>query len=135
MEKRIIGLARKAFEMFPHKIEEPKFKVLTRKNFRRLLLRSPIIKHHEGDIKYSPSLSCFKNNGNVEVCFCPEILKNFSDKDDFIIALALHEFYHIWNKILINDESDAIKSENLVHHELGKDFPQYAKLLNSPKIT
>ena len=58
-----------------------------------------------------------------------EILKRINEKDDFIIALALHELYHIWNRIMVNSEEEAIMSENLVHYELGKDFPEYAKLL------
>ena len=128
MEKSIISLARKAFGMFPHTIEEPGFRVLDKKEFASLLLKSPIMKHHKEDLEYSPALSCFKED-KVEVCFCPEIIKYFSNKDDFIIALALHEFYHIWNRILVDTEEDAIMSENLVHHELGKDFPQYARLL------
>ena len=128
MEKRIIALARKAFHLFPHKIDEPKFKVLERDEFEGLLLKSPIIKHHKEDIDFSPALSCFKGD-NVEVCFCPEIIRHFNEKDDFIIALALHELYHIWNRIMVNSEEEAIMSENLVHYELGKDFPEYAKLL------
>ena len=128
MEKRVIGLARKAFHMFPHKIEEPSFKVLGHEEFKELLLKSPIIKHHREDIEFSPSLSYFKRD-KVEVCFCPEIIEHFGGKNDFVIALALHEFYHIWNRILVNTEEDAINSEELVHHELGKDFPKYARLL------
>jgi len=132
MERRIIALAKKAFSMFPKKIEEPEFRVLNKNEFELLLLRSPIIKHHKEDMEYSPALSCFKED-KVEVCFCPEIIKSFSHNEDFIIALALHEFYHIWNRMLVDTEEDAIISENLVHHELGKDFPQYAKLLYYPK--
>lgn len=129
MKKRILTLAKKAFHIFPHNIDEPKFKVLDYEEFKELLLISPIIRHHKEDIEFSPALSYFRGN-NPEICFCPEIIRHFNDKDDFIIALALHELYHIWNRILVNNEQDAMASENLVHHELGKDFPEYAKLLN-----
>lgn len=127
----IIKIAEETFKKFPHKIKKPDFKVTKQKEFVNLLLLSPLILHHKKDIKVTPALTARRNDGVVEVHFCPEILFSFSKSKKFIEALTLHELYHIKNNFKIENEIDAIFSEEKVHEELKNDFPKYENLLES----
>ncbi|QQG38904.1 MAG: hypothetical protein HYS32_00355 [Candidatus Woesearchaeota archaeon] len=134
MKKEVIlRLANEAFKEFPHKIDKPSFQVIHKNDFVKYVLVSPIIRHHKSDINYTPSCSVYRNDDSFEVYFCVEVLlqllNKIEDHAGFVKALTLHELYHIWNRHFVNTEWEALESEAKVHYELGKDFPQYAKLL------
>ncbi len=119
---------------FPKRIEKPAVMFINKKRFSRFLNLMQLKKH----LNKTPCFTAKMKGGNL-IYFCEEIIssltRNFSKKEKkaFIEAITTHELLHIWNKIHVFTEGDAVQSEKLVHLELKNFYPRYFKLLESFK--
>ena len=60
-----------------------------------------------------------------------EVINTITDNSDFVKAIFMHEFYHIYLKSLVKNGSlkEASLSEKRTKSEMRKEFPNLAKYL------
>ena len=116
---------------FKKEIKQPVIMFIEQQRFSKLLDLMELKKH----LHLTPCFVAEMKGGNI-IYYCEEIIQkliNDFSKDKqkiFLEAITLHELFHIWNKIPINDAEEAIASELIVHEEIKKIYPKENKILN-----
>ena len=136
MPSEIFKIAKEAKRAFPYKAQDIEFFIMGKSKFCEYLENSYITKDHKEDYSKTPAfVAHLKKNKNV-IVFCDEIINKLSkklkekEKEELIKALTTHELFHIINKHSIENEYEALKSEEEVHEEFEEEFPEYKKILD-----
>jgi hypothetical protein len=131
MEKEDILLtANDTIINFPKEIHPPLLMFLPERRFSKYLDLMKLKKH----LHKTPCFIAETKGGSI-IYFCEEIInelikKHKVDSKLFVKAITLHELYHEYNNLAINNEDAALFSEELVHQEMKKQFPKEYKFLN-----
>jgi len=131
MEKEDILLtAHDTIVNFPKEIHPPILMFLPEKRFSKYLDLMKLKKH----LHKTPCFVAETKGGSI-IYFCEEIINELIEKEKvdprlFIKAITLHELYHTYNNLAVNNEDAALFSEELVHQEMKKQFPKEYKFLN-----
>ena len=129
-------MAKEAKKEFPYKTGKVEFFLMGKSKFVEYLENSYITKDYKEEYNKTPAFVAHLKKDKNMIVFCEEILdkltKRLKDKDkiDFIKALTTHELFHIINKHSIENEYEALKSEEEVHEEFEEEFPEYKKILD-----
>lgn len=132
--KEIEQIALGAMEKFPQKVKKPVILFIDKKEFSRFLDNMNLTKH----LSKTPCFVAEMKGGDV-IYFCEEVVNSLvkglrrENKVKFVEGVTLHELYHIYNNIPVESRAGAIFSEELVHSELDKDFPEIGKFLKKFK--
>tara|TARA_Y100000310_G_scaffold271315_1_gene285742 strand:+ start:1760 stop:2173 length:414 start_codon:yes stop_codon:yes gene_type:complete len=115
---------------FSKDIKKPVVLFLEKKRFSHFLDMMNLKKH----LSKTPCFVAEMKGGDV-IYYCEEIINEltkgmYKDKKKmFVEAVTIHELYHIWNKIEVGNQEDALFSEELVWEETKKEYPEHYKLL------
>tara|TARA_Y100000310_G_scaffold274256_1_gene290155 strand:- start:310 stop:723 length:414 start_codon:yes stop_codon:yes gene_type:complete len=132
--KEIEDIAVKAMARFPYKVKRPVILFIDKKEFSRFLDNMNLKKH----LGKTPCFVASMKGGDV-IYFCEDIVNGLvkglrrDNKVKFVEGVTLHELYHVYNNIPVGSRSGAIFSEELVHSELDKDFPEIGRFLKKFK--
>jgi len=130
MEEIALG----AIGKFPYKVKKPVVLFIDKKEFSRFLDNMNLKKH----LSRTPCFVASMKGGDV-IYFCEDIVNGLTkglrkdNKVKFVEGVTLHELYHVYNNIPVESRSGAIFSEELVHSELDRDFPEIGKFLKKFK--
>lgn len=125
------GLAKETFGQFPYRIKRPAVLFLNKRQFSKYLSDMALEKHPDKTpcfVAHLPAGDC--------ICFYLGVVNRFvkgkpaSYARLFIHAVVLHELYHIYNRHCFETAKEALKSEEGVHREIEKDFPEIAQMLD-----
>jgi hypothetical protein len=134
MEKEDILLtANDTIVNFPKEIHPPLLMFLPERRFSKYLDLMKLKKH----LHKTPCFVAETKGGSI-IYFCEEIINELIKKEKvnsklFIKAITLHELFHSYNHLAVNNKEAALFSEELVHLEMKKQFPKEFKLLNKFK--
>lgn len=126
----ILKEAESCFIKFPYSIRKPSFLVLDKGQFEYYLKGSPL----SLSIANTPSFVAHLPDKEL-VCLCSEIInamtkgKPLPYKKKFIRAITMHELFHIKNMHFALTENEALHSEEEVHYQLRREFPELAMIL------
>ena len=132
-KKEILKIGNAAYSDFSkkHKIT-CEIKLVDSKEFWKIAKKSELVKNNlkKGIPVSVGALVSHRNNKDV-VYVSDEVINTITDDIDFVKAIFMHEFYHIYLKSLVKSGSlkEANLSEKRTKLEMKKEFPNLAKYL------
>jgi len=129
-KKQILQIGRKAYSEFSkkHKIA-CKIKLVRPKTFWKIAKKSEIIRNKlkEG---IPVEVGAIVLHSSIDTVYISEMVINtITDDKEFLKAIFMHEFYHVYFKKLLknNDIKSSLASEKRAKVKMKKDFPELAK--------
>jgi len=132
--KKIMKLAEEAYEEFSkrHKSMEVELEFVKEDEFFELADRSKLV-HLEMREGLPIKVGSLVMHGKKDIIvLCTDVINLLTKNDNFVKALVMHELFHILDKKRVKDSSmnQMIRSEERVHKQFIKEFPNYAELLD-----
>tara|TARA_Y100000034_G_C6900845_1_gene416638 strand:- start:2436 stop:2846 length:411 start_codon:yes stop_codon:yes gene_type:complete len=132
-KKEITNLGRNTYSKFynVHKID-CKIKIISNDEFWNVAKKSELVKNKiKNKIPISVGALVSHEKGKDIVYVSTEVINTLTDDPNFVKAIFMHEFFHIYLKSLVKNKSlkEATLSERRVKDEMKKEFPDLAKYL------
>ncbi len=133
IKKEILEIGNKTYSDFSkkHKIT-CEIKLVNSNEFWKIAKKSELIKENlkKGIPVSVGALVSHKSKKDV-VYVSDEVINTITDNPNFVKAIFMHEFYHIYLKSLVKNGSlkEANLSEKRTKYEMKKEFPNLARYL------